>query len=179
MRCAILALVVVLGLWGCGGMKVHLTDDTVVRYCQAYKNIRAAIPGMDVRQGGTPTGADLGKLNDAVTRAGFTDYTEFLKVNAAVAWAFGQTTGGAALAQMDKGVTTAVATIDQQLENPLVPEAMKVELRAQKEKLLATQKQGKGWADMAMGLGGALTDEESVAVVKKHAREIQAAYTGF
>lgn len=168
-------------LAGCMPGKVKLTDGDVVRYVKAYRAIRSAAPQIagDLQKGGgQPSQADLAKFDGAVKQAGFKDYAEFVKVNAAVAWAFSQAKAGAFMKETDGAVNAAAAEIDQKLADPAVPAEVKAQLRTQKEQIKKEYAKNKGWADVAMGLTGALTDEASVAVVQRHAKEIEAAYTG-
>lgn len=178
-RQALLVLALAGALAGCPA-KTTLTDADVVRYVKAYRALRVAAPEVagELQKGGAPKAADLAKLDAAVKSAGFKDMAEFVKVNAAVGWAFSQAKGGQALGDADAAVKRGVAELDRQLANPAIPEATKEQLREQKEQMLATYKHNKGWADWTMGLAGALTDEASVAVVRRHAKEIEAAYLG-
>lgn len=174
-------LVLVAALAGCMPGKVKLTDHDVTRYVKAYRAIRAAAPqvaGELQKGGGKPSPADLARFEGAVKQAGFKDYAEFVKVNAAVAWAFSQAKAGAFMKDTDGAVNAAAAEIDRKLADPSVPAAVKEQLRAQKEQIKREYAKNKGWADVAMGLTGALTDEASVAVVQRHAGEIEAAYLG-
>ncbi len=175
------AILLAAALAGCMPGKVKLTDGDVIRYVKAYRAIRTAAPQVagDLQKGGgKPSPADLAKFDAAVKQAGFKDYGEFVKVNAAVAWAFSQAKAGAFMKETDGAVNAAAAEIDQKLADPTVPAAVKEQLRIQKEQIQKEYAKNKGWADVAMGLSGALTDEASVAVVQRHSQEIEAAYTG-
>ena len=181
----VMAVVLAGALAGCMPAKVKLTDDDVTRYVKAYKAIRTAAPeiaGELQEGGGQPTAADLGKLDAAVKQAGFKDYAEFVKVNAAVGLVFSQAKAGAFMKATDGNVNAAEAEIDRQLASPNVPAEVKAQLRSQKEAMRKEYDKNKGWADMVMGftskLTGAVTDEASVAVVQRHASEIEAAFTG-
>lgn len=175
------AVLLAAALAGCMPGKVKLTDGDVTRYVKAYRAIRVAAPAVagDLQKGGgKPGAADLAKLDAAVKGAGFKDYGEFVKVNAAVAWAFSQAQAGSFMKATDGAMANATKEIDKQLADPNVPAAVKDQLRAQKETMAKEYAKNKGWADMAMGLTGALTDEASIAVVQRHSKEIEAAFAG-
>ncbi len=167
-------------LAGCGS-SVTLTDELVLKYIQGYKNIRALSPEIagDLKnQKSSATPDQIKKIDAAVKKAGFSGYPEFLKVNAAVALTFSQYQATRFMGEMGEMQDAGVKQIDEQLADPSVPEESKVELRKNREKLLESFEKNKGWADKVMRVLNFFTDEKSMAVVKRHASELEKAFTG-
>lgn len=178
-----LCLAVLPTLAGCPKSE-PVTDQQVVRYIQAYKALKKAGPkaaAMVGKQGQKlPDAGQAGyqEIEKAIKSAGFKDYPEFVRVNAAVAWAFSQGQGDAFLKDMDGQQKAAIAQIDAQLKNPNVPPPVKAQLQASRKQIIDEFKKNKGWADVSMNVTSKLTDKASVAVVMKHRKELEAAFTG-
>ncbi len=165
-------------LSGCADKGSKLTDEQVVKYIAAYKNLKAAGPELadQARKGAGLVGK--AGVDEAVTKAGFTSYAEFVKVNAKVAWAF---SNGQATAFMDD-TATKVSDGEKQLQaaiaDPNTPEAAKGELRQALTRMRADYAKNKGYADVAMSVSDKLTDKEDVATVMRHKAELEAAFQG-
>lgn len=160
-----------------------VTDDQVVRYIKAYKALKQAGPkaaAMVGKQNPLPEAGQAGyqEIEKAIKSAGFKDYPEFVRVNAAVAWAFSQGQGDAFLKDMDGQQKAAIQQIDQQLKNPNLPPPAKAQLTHARTQIINEYKKNKGWADVSMNVTSKLTDKDSVAVVMKHRKELEAAFTG-
>lgn len=163
---------------GCHKGAPSLTDADVTRYIAAYKNLRAAGPGLaqQARAGVGLTGQ--ANVEDAVKRAGFKSYAEFVKVNSKIAWAF---TNGQATAKLDDtahDVSEGEKTLMKNIADPNVPEAAKVEMRKALAEIQGTYAKNKKYANVAMGVSNALTNEGDVAVVMRHRPELEAAFQG-
>lgn len=161
-----------------------LTDAQVVMYIKACQNLRKVAPHMakeiQKRPEATlnPGTAGFTVVEKAIKDAGFKDYPEFVRTNAAVAWAFSQGQGKAFMAEMSAAHRQAYAEIDQKLNDPQVPAAVKAQLEVAKSQIEAHYKQNKPWADVAMNVTSHLTDKESIAVVMRHRKELEAAFVG-
>jgi hypothetical protein len=160
-----------------------LTDEQVVKYIQAYNNIRKSVSNNMAKQirqdanGGNPGMPGFSQVEGAVKQAGFKDYAEFVRVNSAVAWAFSQGEGKAFMDDMDAEHKKAYAEIEAKLKDPNVPEAVKAQLRQSEADLKANYAKNKPWADVSMNLTSHLTDKESIAVVMRHRKELEAAFS--
>ena len=176
MRTLLLAFVVVTGCSRVAGPP--LTDADVTRYIAAYKNLKAAGPGLaeQARKGAGLQGQ--AGVEAAVKRAGFSSYPDFVKTNARIAWAFsnGQATG--AMTSTAHDVSDAERTMQQQIGDPNVPEAAKVQMRQALVQIQAGYAKNKGYADVAMNVSDALTNKADVAVVMRHKAELEAAFQG-
>lgn len=161
-----------------------LTDETVVKYIAAYKALRAAGPGLAEKYkagGEVPIDSarqDYAGIEDAIKKAGFSGYAEFVKANAQIAWAFNTAQGKAFLQEFDGKVSDGEKQIQEALANPEVPEEAKRELREQLKVLQATYAKNRKWADISMKVAGKLTDQESVDVILRHRVELEAAFRG-
>lgn len=160
-----------------------LTDAQVTSYIQAYKNLRKVAPNLAAKMRQTEGLPEVGQsgfleVEKAVQAAGFKDYPEFVRVNAAVAWAFSQGQGKAFMTEMSAAHKQAYAQIDAQLENPALPAATRAELEQARARIEAEYTKNKGWADLTMNLTSNLTNKESVEVVMRRRKELEAAFTG-
>lgn len=158
-----------------------LTDQQVVMYLKAYQNLRQAAPQLakDIQkdlEGPKPGMPGFAQFEKAVKDAGFKDYPEFVRVNAAIAWAFSQGQGKAFMGEMSDAHRKAYAELDAKLKDPNVPAPVKAQLKVAREQIEANYAQNKGWADLSMKVTSQLTDKESIAVVMKHRKELEAAF---
>ncbi|MDB5101749.1 MAG: hypothetical protein JWM80_6170 [Cyanobacteria bacterium RYN_339] len=179
----LVAVALCLALMPACSKKEPLTDDQVTKYIQAYTAIREVAPDLAGKVGkeggGLPEAgqAGFGDIEKAVKDAGFKNYPEFVRVNAAVAWSFSQGQGQAFMAEMSDAHKNAYAKIDEQLANPAVPAEAKAELTKAKAEIEANYTKSKGWADIPMKLMAKLSDKDSVDVVMRHRKELEAAFT--
>ena len=167
-------------LAGCGS-SITLTDELVLKYIQGYKNIRALSPELagDLKNQKRSASPDqISKMDIAVKQAGFSGYPEFLKVNASVALAFSQFQATRFMSEMGEMQDAGLKQLDEQLADPSVSEDAKDELRKNRQKLLESFEKNKGWADKVMSVLNLFTDEKSMAVMKRHASELEKAFTG-
>lgn len=174
------ALFPVLFLISCGP-SVKLTDELVVKYIAGYKKVREVSPELAgaIRNEKTPeTASQIKQIDAAVKEAGFSGYPEFMKVNAAVTFAFSQYQATRFMGEMSEMQDAGIKQIDAQLADPSVPEETKVELRKNREKLDESYQKNKGWADKVMGLLSKLSDQNAIEVVKRHSSELEKAFTG-
>ena len=180
---ALLALVTLaLGLAGCEKL-APLTDEDVVKYIAATKAIRAVSPELADKLGKKDAAPEEGqagfdKIDGAVKAAGFGSYADFVQVNAAIAVNFSAAQATLFMADQDDAMKKGNAQVDQALNDPNVPEATKVQLRAQMAQANEQYTKDKGFADKVMGWIKPMQDDASMAVIKKHRVELQAAMSG-
>jgi hypothetical protein len=110
------------------------------------------------------------KVDDALIR-------QYIQANAAIGMAFSQVQAGAFMAEMDKLQKSGGAQMAAVLKDPNVPEAVKVQIRTQQQKVQQTYAQNKAWADRVMGWVGKANDTETLAVVQRHRQALQTAFT--
>lgn len=161
-----------------------LTDELVVNYINAYKQLKTEGPDMLEklnRNGQNPEDAGKEGFNrfEATLKAnGFKDYPEFVKTNAKVAWAFSLQQAGAFMNDMEGQKNEGLEQIDAQLKNPDVPEEAKEQLRKARAEITASFEKNTKWANVSMGLVKNLVNDQDVAVIKKHEKELLEAFTG-
>lgn len=181
-----------------------LTDEMVVKYIAVYKKMRAFgidyVNTVNQSEGATNGMEGYSQIEQIITDGGFTDFAEFIRVNAKIAWAFSIVQGSSGmediknmqdnlLEQGNEIQSEAIAEIDRNLNDPEVPEATKVELRKTKQELLQANQQmnqevnqnwdkNKKWADITMNLVKKITSDEDMNVVKKHRKELLEVFVG-
>ena len=171
-----------------------LTDEMVVRYVRTYRLLRQR--GIEFEQwiAEDPERQKdaFNYIEEAIKEGGFRDYPEFVRVNARIAWAWNMAQARRGMEQQKnlndwavRETDSGIETIREVLRDPDVPEDVKVDLRkqieeleAQKVEIRATWETNKGWAEWAMKLTEPLTNEEEIAVVLRHERELMEVYTG-
>ncbi len=163
--------------------KVKLTDETIEKYLKAYKGMKAVSPelakNISTNKVNIAQGMEgFNKIESVIKNAGFTNYAEFVKVNAAIAWSFSKVQGEKFMSETNKNVNSGLATIDKQLNSPNVPEAVKKQLRIQREQLVKDYSKNKPWADLVISGVSKLTDKESLEVIKRHSKELERAFQG-
>ncbi len=175
------AVMITIGVGGCA-KAMAIDDATVTKYIAAYKGLKAASPALAAQLGKndvTPAAGQEGfaAIDGVVKQAGFANYAEFVKANAAIGLAFSQVQAGAFMGDMESMQKTGTKKIQSVLDNPSVPESTKAELRAQMTKNIETYKQNKGLADKVMAWVGWANDPDTVAVVTRHRAELQAVFS--
>ncbi len=172
---------------GCIPGGPEITDEVVVKYIKAYNNLRKIAPELANRmskysgQGEPDAAAGLqgyAELEKAVQEAGFKDMPEFVQVNAKIAWAFNYLQAQRGMSRFQKMQDIGMQEFDKALANPDVPESTKAELRKAKEKAQADYAKNKKWADLTMSGVKLFSDEKTKAVIERHRKEIESAYTG-
>ena len=171
----LLAFIVVMAVASCSKIGAGITDADVLHYIAASKNLKVAGPliAAQAKKGAALSGQPL--VEDAVRRAGFKSYAEFVVVNGKIAWAFGNGQAAGAMASTAHDVSEGEKTLQQNIADPNVPEAAKVEMRKALVQMQADYSKNKGYAHVAMNVSDALTNKDDVAVVMKHKAELEAA----
>ncbi|MDP2341847.1 MAG: hypothetical protein Q8O67_12890 [Deltaproteobacteria bacterium] len=172
----VVVVVVVLSLAACPAAGPALTDAQVTKYIAAYKNLKAAGPGLaeQARQGAGPQGQAA--FDKAIRDAGFASYPEFVAVNAKIAFAFSNGQATSALQKTDADVSDADKQLLKAIADPNVPEATRVELRKSLETIRAGYANNKKFADVAMTVSDTLTNKDDLAVVMRHRAELEAVF---
>jgi hypothetical protein len=154
-----------------------LTDKKIEQYVKAYAAIERIAPDLVVGSGddNVPKGGHdkLAAIEAAVQSAGFKDYKQFSRTNAAVAWAVGQAQAAKFKGGLASEQTAALKELDAQLNDPNVSASTKARLEAERKRIEEDFTKKKRVAELATGVTGWFTDQESVAVVARHGKELQ------
>ncbi len=141
--------------------------------------------------------AGFNDFEKIIKEGGLGNFPDFVRLNAKIGGVF-------SIMQANKGMETAknleesgqsmfsdgMRVIQEQLDDPNVPEETKVELRTALEELKGGAKELKDtytgnleWANLVMEqankLSGLIVNKKDIEVIKKHEAEIFEAYTGF
>ena len=160
---------------------LQLTDDIVYKYINTYKEIRSQ--GVSYLQNINDHGFDnkgegFEKVEGIIKKNGFKDYFEFVRINAKIAWTYNLTAGELGMDKFGEMKDDGVKKIDEQLKDPLLPEAAKEELRKARQKIIDNWNKNKPWADAAINLTKSLTNQNDAQIIKKHHKELTAAFIG-
>jgi len=170
-----------------------LTDALVLKYIATQKALQENGAQFTSHMAGQNKQKDgHKKFGGIVQSAGFSDYAEFLKVNARVAWAFNMVQGQLGIDAFDKQYEDGmkqfdegIAQYDEQLANPEVPEDTKKELRKARAQLVAGKakvtkefQKNKKYAKLATNKLAPLSNKEDTEVVLRHETELRAIFSG-
>lgn len=158
-----------------------LTETLVTNYIATYKELRANIPkGLEsINEQGMNISTDgFNVINDIIKKNGFKDYFEFVRVNAKIAWAFNLASGEIGMNSFQNLKNEGIQSIDEQLNDPNVPNEVKEELKKTKAKIQEDWENNKKWADVSLSLVRKLTNENDIKIIKKYYKELQEAYVG-
>jgi hypothetical protein len=158
-----------------------LTDADVKKYIVAYKNLKAAGPGLAEQAKAAKPGqgaASNPTVDKAIKDAGFASYPDFVRVNARVALAFSAGQGNMAMSDTAAQMSDGEKQIREALANPNVPEAAKVEMRKSLEEMQKTYASNKAPADAVMGVMNAVVDADDAKVVAANRAALEAAFQG-
>ena len=184
------------------GGKGTLTDEKIQNYIKAYKALKDGVPKMleklnlESREM-SPGEIGFSNIEKMIQDAGLKDYPEFVRLNAKIGAVF-------SILQAKKGmknfknleesssemIDDGMKIVQDQINNPDVPEETKMALRQQLNEMKKNQKQLHSeynhnfkWANVVMDKVQDLTDlivnENDVLLVKKYEDEIMHAYVGF
>ncbi|MBE7439705.1 MAG: hypothetical protein HS115_14710 [Spirochaetales bacterium] len=180
--------VLILLLYACTPAGPEITDDLVVRYIQAYQNVRRIAPELARKMAAYKGEGEAGvesagtegfeELQKAVQSAGFKDMAEFVAANAKIAWAFNYVQAERAIGEFQKMHDNGLEEFDRALADPEVPEETKAALRDGRAKLAAEFARSKSWADLTMRGVRLFSDEKARAVIERHREALEKAYMG-
>ena len=184
------------------GEKGTITDEQVENYLKAYKMLREKAPDIlqGINENSNQTKADkkgYNTIEGIIKESGIESYAEFVRLNAKIGSVF-------SILQANRGMNQqanlqesgqdmfndSYRFIEEQLDDPEVPEETKVELRKTMEELKKDSKELKetyesnkviaDWVmDKANKISGLLVNEADIKVIQAHEEEIFEAYTGF
>ncbi len=158
-----------------------LTDADVKKYIVAYKNLKAAGPGLAEQAKAAKPGqgaANNPTVDKAIKDAGFASYPDFVRVNARVALAFSAGQGNMAMSDTAAQMSDGEKQIREALANPNVPEAAKVEMRKNLAEIQKTYARNKAPADAVMGVMNAVVDADDAKVIAANRAALEAAFQG-
>jgi len=171
---------VIIGLFGCAGSitsSTKLTDGDIEKFIKTYKKLREVAP--DLANNPNSQGeAGFKKFEGVIKEGGFKDYKEFMIVTATMAWAFNIAQGELGLETFGNMQSDGERQMMEQINNPDVPEATKQELREGLKKMRAEYAKNKKWADIVMGGVKPLTNDDNLALIKKHRKELEDVFRG-
>ena len=184
------------------GEKGTITDEQVVNYLKAYKGLREKAPGILQDINGNRDQTKAGKdgyntVEDIIKESGIESYAEFVRLNAKIGSVFSILQANRGMDQQanlqessQEMFSDSYRFIEEQINDPEVPEETKVELRKTLEELKKDSKELKetyesnkviaDWVmEKANKLSGLLVNEADIKVIQAHEEEIFEAYTGF
>ncbi|MEK6794561.1 MAG: hypothetical protein AABZ39_07275 [Spirochaetota bacterium] len=157
-----------LTLVSCSFFGAKVTDDTVKKYCAAWKNLKA----LGITKGEMPSGVNGLKLFEkAVKSAGFKGVLEFMGMQQKIGQAF-------IVVKAEKVMNNPKATVadfDKLLDDPTIPEATKRSIR-DALKAGGSEKNLK-YAKTAFDLLAKMVDKETLAVVRRNEAELTAVFS--
>lgn len=199
------AVVVSILIFSCQGIdeakSLQLTDENIQNYIAAYKNLREAAPDILQSINENPSAEEgqeqFSGIESAIMDAGLANYPQFVLLNAKIGSTF-------SIIQASKGMDRfqnlqnssntmfddGMKAIQEQIDDPNIPEETKASLRETLEELKANQQemndtyeQNRVWADFVMetveDITGYIVSEEDIELVKKYETELMEAYVGF
>jgi len=184
------------------GEKGTITDEQVENYLKAYKKLREIAPDIlkDINENSDQSKAGKDGYNsveEAIKESGIESYAEFVRLNAKIGTVFSMLQANRGMESQENLQNSgqemfddSYRYIEEQLNDPEVPEETKVELRKTLEELKQNSKELKesyesnkiiaDWVlDKAQKIQGLLVNEADIEVIQAHEEEIFEAYTGF
>lgn len=176
-----------------------LTPERIEAYIRAYKALKKQVPDLlqELNLNAVDPKNGFAKIESIIQEAGVDDYPAFVRLNAKIGAVF-------SIIQAEKGMGNfknleessqqilqqGQQLIQEQLDNPEVPEETKEGLRQQLKELQAGEQQltdtyahNFEWANLVLekvkDLTTILVDEEEVALVKEYESKLMDAYVGF
>ncbi|MEM7180889.1 MAG: hypothetical protein AAF518_08245 [Spirochaetota bacterium] len=171
-----------------------ITDEMVVKYVLTYRNLRKFGIEFEKYLANDPkkSGEVYKDMEKIIIEGGFTDFLEFAKTNAKIAWAWNLAQARSGMKNQAKlqdwsqnTMQESIAMLQKELANPDVPESTKQELRNTMQQLQGKQKQladnyqkNLKWANWAVKMTLPLTNEKDIAVILRHEKELLEVFTG-
>lgn len=184
---AISAICALLVFSSCGFLSTKLTDDLVLKYISAYSAIKTVAPdaAKNMKAGGDKAAqvqegkASFNKIEEAVKKAGFANFQEFMKVNTAVNIAFIQIQATTGTQKYNDMKSDGLETLDKAIADPSTPDDVRVALQKQREQTVKDTAKNEAMAGKVMGVFSKLGDSDNLKVVERHKDALLAAYTQF
>lgn len=159
---------------------LELTEDLIERYIVAYGKLKALGPNIaeEFNKNGSNPMTQYQQIEQIITESGFDSFAQFVKTNAKIAWAFSIAQGHAGKGRFAKLQSDSEKMIIDQINNPEVPEEVKVELRKNLETLRQNWKKNAPWADYALKIISNLTSDKDIALIMKYEKELLELFAG-
>ncbi|MCB1173495.1 MAG: hypothetical protein KDK39_08025 [Leptospiraceae bacterium] len=171
-----------------------LNDEMVVKYVRTYRKLREFGIKFEEYIGNNPEKSQQAyqDIEKIIKSGGFADFAEFVKVNAKIAWAWNMSQARIGMDKQQKlqdwgqhTMDQGIKTIQEQINDPDVPEETKEslretlrELQAGKQELGDTYAKNLKWANWAMEMTKPLTNDQDMAVIMRHEKELMEVFTG-
>lgn len=167
-RIYVLTALCALAVTSCSFFGAKVTDDTVKKYCDAWKNLKA----LGVTSGEMPRGMDaLKEFESAVKKAGFKGIIEFMGVQQKIGPAFIVVKAEKVMNDPKAGA----ADLEKLLDDPSIPEPTKRSIR-EALKAGASEKNLK-YAKSAFDLLAKTVNKDTLAVVRRNEAALTAVFT--
>ena len=157
-----------------------LTEELVEKYIVAYGRLKALGPNIaeEFNKNMQNPLAQHDQIVGIIKESGFDSFAQFVKTNAKIAWAFSIAQGHAGKNRFSKLQKDSEKLLLDQINNPEVPEEVKVELRKNLETLRENWKKNEPWADYALKIISNLTSDTDIAIIMKYENELIELFAG-
>ena len=160
-----------------------LNDETVLKYTKVVKELHKLGPSIPEKIAGREGDPEVGEevfsqIEKIIKDGGFKDYTEFVKVNAKVAWAWNVSQGEKGIQDIQTMKDIGVSKIKEALANPNIPEETKVELRKTLAETESNWEKNKYYADMTLNFVKPFTNKNDLDVINRHYKDLMEGFTG-
>ena len=160
-----------------------LNDETVLKYIKVVRELHKLGPSIPEKIAGREGDPEVGEevfsqIEKIIKDGGFKDYTEFVKVNAKVAWAWNVSQGEKGIQDFQTMKDIGVSKIKEALANPNIPEETKVELRKTLAKTESNWEKNKYYADMTLNFVKPFTNKSDLDVINRHYKDLMEGFTG-
>lgn len=161
----------------------ELTDETVLKYIKVVRELHKLGPSIPEKIAGREGDPEVGKevfsqIEKIIKDGGFKDYTEFVKVNAKVAWAWNTSQGEKGIQNFQTMKEIGVSKLNEALANPNIPEETKVELRKTLAETESNWEKNKYYADLTLNFVKPFTNKNDLDVINRHYKELMEGFTG-
>lgn len=160
-----------------------LNDETVLKYIKVVRELHKLGPSIPEKIAGREGDPEVGEevfsqIEKIIKDGGFKDYTEFVKVNAKVAWAWNVSQGEKGIQDFQTMKDIGVSKIKEALANPNIPEETKVELRKTLAETESNWKKNKYYADMTLNFVKPFTNKSDLDFINRHYKDLMEGFTG-
>jgi len=162
---------------GCNFFGPEINDEVVSRYLNAFQRVQVLNPSLAKK---LPNEGDTGlspeeqkQAEEAIKQAGFSDYSEFLKVHGKIAPAIGLVQTKRLISKLDALAEKGSQSIDAQLQNPNLPEATRTQLQEKKAQFETGLKMAKTIAGTTTKAMELVTNKTTLEIVERRIDEIE------
>ncbi|MGB0525556.1 MAG: hypothetical protein ACPGJS_21445 [Flammeovirgaceae bacterium] len=159
---------------------LKLTEELIEKYIIAYRKLKALGPNIaeEFNKNGFNPLTQYQQIEQIIVESGFDSYAQFVKTNARIAWAFSLAQGHAGKERFSKLQSDSEQLLIEQINNPDVPEEVKVELRKNLKTLQDNWKKNAPWADYSLKIISHLTSDEDTRLIMKYEKELLELFAG-